>query len=77
MALILPLYRALLASPAMAAPVEASALENLQAQYFGMVSEVDAQLGRVWDALSGSAASGTRPSSWSPPTTESSSATTD
>ena len=51
-----PLYRALLASPSMAAPAEPSALANLRAQYFGMVSEVDAQLGRVWDALQGGGA---------------------
>jgi arylsulfatase A-like enzyme len=46
-----PLYRALQANPAMAAPGERSALADLQAQYFGMVSEADAQLGRVWEAL--------------------------
>ena len=47
----------------------------LRAQYFGMVTEVDAQLGRVLDAIR-HAASGTTPSSSSPPTTASSSATT-
>lgn len=51
-----PLYRALLASRAMAAPAEPAALAKLKAQYFGMVSEVDGQLGRVWDALRGSGA---------------------
>ncbi|MBV8684611.1 MAG: sulfatase-like hydrolase/transferase, partial [Caulobacteraceae bacterium] len=46
-----PLYAALLANPAMAAPADPTARADVRAQYFGMVSEVDAQLGRVWDAL--------------------------
>ena len=28
-------------------------MASLQAQYFGMISEVDAQLGRVWEHLRG------------------------
>ncbi|HSZ53570.1 MAG TPA: sulfatase-like hydrolase/transferase [Caulobacteraceae bacterium] len=50
-----PLYRALQANPAMAAPAE-PALSDLRTQYFGMVSEVDAQLGRVWESLKTSGA---------------------
>lgn len=37
--------------PELAAPAGAAAVAAMQAQYFGMVSEVDFQLGRVWDAL--------------------------
>ena len=36
------------------APTEAAELAQMRAQYFGMVSEVDAQLGRVWDFLEAS-----------------------
>ncbi len=45
------LHDGLLAHPAMAAPKDERALRRLMAQYFGMVSEVDFQLGRVWSAL--------------------------
>ena len=38
------------------------AARDLRAQYFGMISEVDAQLGRVWDVLARTG-SGTTPSS--------------
>jgi arylsulfatase A-like enzyme len=48
------LYDALRANPATAAPADPGAMARLQAQYFGMVSEVDAQLGRVWAALEAS-----------------------
>ena len=48
----------------------------MRAQYFGMISEVDDQLGRVWDALRDARRSGTTRWSSSPPTTASSSATT-
>lgn len=41
----------MLASKYLAAPQEESRMRRLQAQYYGMVSEVDAQLGRIWDAL--------------------------
>ena len=33
------------------APAEACELRRLKAQYFGMVSDVDEQLGRLWDGL--------------------------
>jgi arylsulfatase A-like enzyme len=45
------IHRALLADPATAAPTDAGELARLRAQYFGMCSEVDDQLGRVWRAL--------------------------
>ena len=35
-----------------APPADEGQARRLRAQYFGMVSDVDAQLGRVWDALS-------------------------
>jgi len=41
----------LLRVPIAAAPRDAAAVADLQAQYFGMISEVDAQLARVWSAL--------------------------
>ncbi|MEY2552547.1 MAG: hypothetical protein QOC57_407 [Ilumatobacteraceae bacterium] len=41
---------ALLHSPA-AAPTDAAEVAKMQSQYFGMISEVDAQLARVWSAL--------------------------
>jgi arylsulfatase A-like enzyme len=44
------LFDALLQSPA-AAPIDPVAVAELQAQYFGMISEVDAQLARIWTAL--------------------------
>ncbi|HZX57031.1 MAG TPA: sulfatase-like hydrolase/transferase [Ilumatobacteraceae bacterium] len=44
------LFEALLHSPA-AAPTDPLAVAEIQAQYFGMISEVDAQLGRVWSLL--------------------------
>ena len=34
-----------------AAPADEGALRELRAQYYGMVSDVDEQLGRVWEAL--------------------------
>lgn len=46
-----PLHAGLLRTPAMAAPREAEAMARLQTQYFGMISEVDCQLGRLWAAL--------------------------
>jgi arylsulfatase A-like enzyme len=45
------IHRALLAHPQSAAPTDPAKLARWQAQYFGMCSEVDDQLGRVWDAL--------------------------
>jgi arylsulfatase A-like enzyme len=38
----------LLASPA---PTDEATIRRLRAQYYGMISEVDAQLGRMWDEL--------------------------
>ena len=45
------LHERLLATPGYAAPTDPAALRALKAQYFGMVSEADHQLGRVWAAL--------------------------
>ena len=45
------LHRALLEHPATAAPVDPAAVARLRAQYYGMCSEVDDQLGRVWATL--------------------------
>jgi arylsulfatase A-like enzyme len=45
------LHRGLLANPALAAPVDPGAMRTIMAQYFGMVSEADHQLGRLWRAL--------------------------
>ncbi len=45
------LHDGLLRNPRMAAPTDRADMRRLQAQYFGMVSEADHQLGRVWAAL--------------------------
>jgi arylsulfatase A-like enzyme len=45
------LHDAFLQNPRSAAPRDSEKLAALKAQYFGMISEVDAQLGRVFDAL--------------------------
>ena len=45
------LHDGLLRSTAMRPPATADGMRELQAQYFGMVSEADHQLGRVWAAL--------------------------
>jgi arylsulfatase A-like enzyme len=45
-----PLHEALLRSTA-AGPTDPQAVAKMQAQYFGMVSEVDAQLARIWAAV--------------------------
>lgn len=45
------LHERLLANPHMAAPRDAAEMRRIQAQYYGMVSEADHQLGRVWAAL--------------------------
>jgi arylsulfatase A-like enzyme len=47
-----PLHTAALAMPQTAAPREEGAIRRLRAQYYGMVSHVDEQLGRIWAALS-------------------------
>jgi len=41
----------LLGVPIASAPTDPRAMAELQAQYYGMISEVDAQLARVWSAL--------------------------
>ncbi len=46
-----PLHERLVREGAMAAPKEPAHLAGLRAQYFGMVAEVDAQLGRLWATL--------------------------
>ena len=45
------LHRALLGNPALTAPADRDAMAHVAAQYLGMVSEADHQLGRVWAAL--------------------------
>jgi len=45
------LFDTLLRSSIVAAPSDPRAVAELQAQYFGMISEVDAQLSRVWSVL--------------------------
>ena len=46
-----PLHDAALALSEAAAPRDEAAVRAMRAQYYGMISEVDDQLGRVWDAL--------------------------
>jgi arylsulfatase A-like enzyme len=46
-----PLHDAVLHNPASAAPADEGAMRRLRAQYYGMISEVDAQLGRLWATL--------------------------
>jgi arylsulfatase A-like enzyme len=46
-----PLYDAMLAHPLAAVPQDGAIVAAGQAQYFGMISEVDAQLGRLWSWL--------------------------
>lgn len=48
------LHERLMRHPLMAAPTDPAEMAALQAQYFGMVSEADHQLGRIWDALEAS-----------------------
>jgi arylsulfatase A-like enzyme len=50
------IHRSLLAHPLSAAPTDRDELAGLRAQYYGMCSEVDDQLGRVWRALRSSGA---------------------
>jgi len=45
------LHRVLLGIPYVAAPADPADMQYLQSQYFGMISEVDAQLGRIWEHL--------------------------
>lgn len=46
-----PLHERLARDPRLAAPGDPADMRALMAQYFGMVSEADHQLGRVWAAL--------------------------
>jgi arylsulfatase A-like enzyme len=46
-----PLVDVLLGAEIVAAPSDPAAVAHMQAQYFGMISEVDAQLARVWAVL--------------------------
>jgi arylsulfatase A-like enzyme len=46
-----PLHAALLQERRVAAPRDETKMRRIRAQYYGMVSEVDAQLGRVWAML--------------------------
>jgi len=46
-----PLHALVLADPRAAAPTDPMEMRRLRAQYYGMISEVDAQLGRIWDRL--------------------------
>ena len=46
-----PLHDSVLSLPQVAAPSDEAGLRELRAQYYGMVTEVDAQLGRVIDAI--------------------------
>lgn len=45
------LHQGFLRHPLLAAPEDPDEMRRLKAQYFGMVSEADHQLGRVWEAL--------------------------
>jgi arylsulfatase A-like enzyme len=47
-------HQIMLALDVTKAPTDAAELAHMRAQYFGMISEVDAQLGRIWDALEAS-----------------------
>ena len=44
-------YQLVLMVPRASAPTDPAALAQMRAQYFGMISHVDNQLGRLWDAL--------------------------
>lgn len=46
-----PLHQVALSIPAVAAPTDPRAMAELQAQYLGMVAEVDAEMGRILDRL--------------------------
>jgi arylsulfatase A-like enzyme len=49
-----PFHEIMLLLDSTKAPTDAAELAHMRAQYFGMISEVDAQLGRIWDALEAS-----------------------
>jgi arylsulfatase A-like enzyme len=44
-------HQAALRLPEAAAPGDEASLRRMRAQYYGMIGDVDAQLGRIWDAL--------------------------
>ncbi len=46
-----PFHEVMLMLDGTKAPTDAAEMAHMRAQYFGMVSEVDQQLGRVWDWL--------------------------
>lgn len=46
-----PFHDLLLSLPQASAPTDTDAMRHIRAQYFGMISDVDAQLGRLWAAL--------------------------
>ena len=46
-----PLHELALELGVAAAPTDEAELRRMRAQYFGMISEVDEQLGRLWDGL--------------------------
>ena len=46
-----PFHDAALLFSASAAPTDEAALRRLRSQYYGMIGDVDAQLGRIWDEL--------------------------
>lgn len=45
------LHEALLSHTAATAPTDPAAIDHLRSQYWGMISEVDHHLGRIWQAL--------------------------
>jgi arylsulfatase A-like enzyme len=49
-----PFHAMMLSVPELAAPTDQAGVRHMRAQYYGMISEVDAQLGRVWAALEAS-----------------------
>lgn len=46
-----PFHDVLLSIPEASAPRDVEAMGHVRSQYFGMISDVDAQLGRLWAAL--------------------------
>jgi arylsulfatase A-like enzyme len=50
------LHESLLRNPQAAASGHAMSVPEIRAQYYGMISEVDANLGRIWDTLAGTGA---------------------
>jgi len=46
-----PFHEVMLQLEATKAPTDPEEMAHMRAQYFGMISEVDAQLGRIWDWL--------------------------